>query len=444
MVMAAVAFVVIVLAAMLILSVTLRRYLSRSREEDRNPFEPKAPPSENAQAFMTASMQAVITRLREQEKELARLHQAEKERAQQTERLSEAVTRNMPTGLLLINSSHLITYANPAAATVLGIQTLQYRRFKEVLGESSPLSGLIADCLAGGATFQREQVEHNPPGGGVRQLGVTISPVVDTRLGSPRKITGAVCLLTDLTELMALQRQIRLKEGLATLGELSAGIAHEFKNSLATISGYAQLLNSGELPPDQAECAQKIVAETRAMSHLVTEFLRFARPLEVCFNPVDVRTLVEKTVAEFRESRPGVTVEGEFAEVEGDDTLLRQALQNLLRNATEASQTSPGSPLVVVSGEVTEEAGRPIQRIAVLDSGPGLPETDRDKLFIPFYTTKTGGTGLGLAVVQKIAVHHGGSVEARNRPEGGAAFVLSLPIRQTAQPEAVETTPERI
>src|SRR5258706_14391017 len=99
---------------------------------------------------------------------------------------------------------------------------------------------LIGQCLSNGTIFRREEVEHVPPAGDTRHLGVTISPI---RRGEG-KISGAICLLTDLTELAALQQRIQLKENLAALGELSAGIAHEFKNALATISGYAQMIQS--------------------------------------------------------------------------------------------------------------------------------------------------------------------------------------------------------
>ena len=112
---------------------------------------------------MAASMQGVIQKLREQEKELERLHRIEKERAEQTERLSEEVTRNMPAGLLIVNASGIISSANPAAEQALGIQGLSYRRYSEALGESSELTKLLAECLTEGKIFRREQVEHPAP-----------------------------------------------------------------------------------------------------------------------------------------------------------------------------------------------------------------------------------------------------------------------------------------
>ena len=216
-----------------------------------------APRTENASAFMAASMQAVIKKLKEQEKELERLHKEERDRADLTERLSEEVTRNMPAGLLVVNAQRIITSANPAAELTLGQRGLNFRRFSEALGDRSDLSRLISNCLTTGKIFRREQIEHRDAAGDIRQLGVTISPIRKDN----DDVSGAICLLTDLTELASLQKQMQLKENLAALGELSAGIAHEFKNALATISGYAQLIQSENPGPDVADNADKIPAD---------------------------------------------------------------------------------------------------------------------------------------------------------------------------------------
>src|SRR5712671_4399152 len=260
----------------------MRKFFQSTREEQKKEFKTSAPRTENPSAFMAASMQGVIQKLREQEKELERLHRIEKERAEQTERLSEEVTRNMPAGLLVVNATGIISSSNPAAEQVLGIRGLGFRRYSEALGASSGVSRLIAECLANGTIFRREQVEHIPPAGDKRHLGVTISPI---RKGQ-EKINGAICLLSDLTELAALQQQMQLKENLAALGELSAGIAHEFKHALATISGYAQMIRGEELGGEASDYADKILEQTRSITHVVMEFLKYARPLEIGNEPV--------------------------------------------------------------------------------------------------------------------------------------------------------------
>ena len=411
-----------------------RRYFLNARETLKEAPSP-APRTENPSAFMAASMQGVIQKLRDQEKELERLHLIEKERAAHTERLSEEVTRNMPAGLLVVNAMGIISSANPAAEQALGIRGLGFRRYSEALGERSELTRLMAQCLAEGKIFRREQVEHVAPGGERRHLGVTISPI---RRGN-EKISGVLCLLSDLTELAALQQQMQLKENLAALGELSAGIAHEFKNALATISGYAQMIRGEELGGEASDHAEKILEQTRSISHVVTEFLKYARPLDIGSEPVALDAVVERVVTEIGAAKPEVTVraEGSFGNVAGDEGLLRQALLNLARNAAEACDSAEDGGTVILTGEVLRGDESAVQRITILDNGAGIPEGSQGKLFRPFYTTKAHGTGLGLAVVQKIIVQHGGQVEARNRPEGGAAFMVTLPVSAGAA-KAVE------
>jgi PAS domain S-box-containing protein len=416
------------------------------------------PSADNPSAFMTASMQGVIEKLRAQEKELARLHLVAQERAQESERLTEEVTRNMPTGLLLVNATGAIGSANPAAEQALGSRSLRYRSYTEIVGAESDLARMLDECLREGKTFQRAEVEHLTPDGESRRLGVTISPIyrggrkiVRARAGDPEippesRASGALCLLSDLTELVALQKQIRWKENLANLGEMSAGIAHEFKNALATVSGYAQMIRSEAPAGDIRDSSERILEQTRALTHVVTEFLRFAKPLEISYETVPLQTIVERVAGELQEAMPqcAIATEGSFSDLPGDEALLRQALINLVRNAVEAARQAGASPRVVVSGTTEELGGRRWQRIRVADNGPGIPERDLPKIFLPFFTTKSEGTGLGLAVVQKVTLQHGGSIEARNQPAGGAEFLLWLPLRQEPSPALFPSQAARI
>jgi PAS domain S-box-containing protein len=454
----ALVMVTLLIATLLAMIIMIRKF-TRMESAARDRWEERADDRDNASVFISASMQGVIEKLRAQEKELARLHVLAQERAQDSERMTEEVTRNMPTGLLLVSATGAISSTNPAAEEALGLRPMRYRSYKEVLGEDSGLAQMLTACLRDGKTIQRGEVEHLTADGEVRRLGVTISPIyqrarmtVRRNVSDPPrkpeiKVSGALCLMSDLTELTALQKQIRWKENLAALGEMSAGIAHEFKNSLATISGYAQMIRSESKPGETRESAEKILDQTRALTHVVTEFLKFAKPLEICYETVSMDTLVEKLVEELRESMPQCSFasEGAFLQLPGDEALLRQALLNLSRNGAESSAPSAGKPAhVTISGTQEELGGRKWQRICVADNGPGIPERDLQKIFLPFYTTKSEGTGLGLAVVQKVALQHGGSIEARNRPGGGAEFLLWLPLRQENTPTLFPSQAARI
>src|ERR1700735_3424314 len=449
----------VLLLVLILFAIVVRKFLRRGDASPEGQFTAPIPDTENASAFMAASMQGVIEKLRAQEKELARLHLLAQERAQESERLTEEVTRNMPTGLLLVNATGAISSTNPAAEEALGIRTLRYRSYQEILGADSDLARMLTACLRDAKTIQRGEVEHMTADGEVRRLGVTISPIYRTVRTAARanpdaslsaaldmKVSGALCLMSDLTEITALQKQIRWKENLAALGEMSAGIAHEFKNSLATISGYAQMIRSETKPGETQESAERILDQTRALTHVVTEFLRFAKPLEICYETVPMQSLVEKVAEELHETIPecGVQFEGTFQDLPGDEALIRQALLNLVRNGAQAAKESTKSPRVTISGTIEDLGGRKWQRICVADNGPGIPATDLPKIFLPFYTTKSEGTGLGLAVVQKVALQHAGSIEARNRPDGGAEFLLWLPLRQEPTPSPIASRAARI
>ena len=425
----------VLLAAVAWLIFALVRRVFKNSREAQSATADASPRVENSAAFMTASMQGVIRKLREQEKELERLHRVEKERAEHTERLSEEVTRNMPAGLLMVNAQGIIASANPAAEQVLGVRALGYRRYSEVLGENSELTQLVGQCLAEGKIFRREQVDHKTPSGETRHLGVTISPV---RRGD-EKISGAICLLSDLTELAALQEQMELKKNLAALGELSAGIAHEFKNALATISGYAQMIRSESAEGEISDHAERILEQTRNITHVVTEFLKFARPLDISDEPVELSPLIERALEEISTAAGGVSVraEGDFGIVAGDEGLLRQVILNLARNGAEACEGRTDGR-VIVRGEIVKNGDAPSQRVTVQDNGSGISADAMPNLFHPFFTTKARGTGLGLAVVQKIILQHGGLIEARNHPSGGAVFIVTLPARRALASDAVE------
>jgi signal transduction histidine kinase len=455
----AVGLTVVLMVAVVGIAILLRKYLRDESHTRGGEWSNPAPDTANASAFMAASMQGVIEKLRAQEKELARLHVIAQERAQESERLTEEVTRNMPTGLLLVNATGAISSTNPAAEEALGIRPLRYRSYKELLGADSELTRMLTACLKDGQTFHRGEVEHVTPLGESRHLGLTISPIFRPAKNTARtsleggsaaaekKVSGALCLMSDLTELTALQKQIRWKENLAALGEMSAGIAHEFKNALATVSGYAQMIRS-EAPVggDIRDSAEKILDQTRALTHVVTEFLRFAKPLEISYETVPMQSLVERVAEELNEAIPHCTVAcaGSFEELPGDEALLRQALLNLARNGAEAARDSGQAPRLTISGSIEELGGHKWQRICVADNGPGIPQSELPKIFLPFYTTKSEGTGLGLAVVQKIALQHGGTIEARTSPSGGAEFLLWLPLRQEPSPSLFPSQAARI
>ncbi|MGE3273523.1 MAG: nitrogen regulation protein NR(II) [Vicinamibacterales bacterium] len=365
-------------------------------------------------ALLSAALEDAIGRLKAQERESAA-------RAERSERLSGQIVAGLTAGLIVVERDGRVVTVNPAATRILGIAEPggdpPHGRYLERL---PALAGLIGEGLARGEPIVRRTITVTRETGPAH-LGVTVSPIADAAGG----IQAVVCLFTDLTGVMAREEQLRLKESFTRLGELTAGIAHEFRNGLATIHGYGRLLDPEALPPAYRPYVEGIRAETTALGEVVTNFLNFARPDTLALVPVDLDALVARAVEDGAPAG-ATTIGGSFATVEGDEVLLRQALSNLLRNAVEACTSAGTVPAIAVEGVVDPATG--MQRIHVRDNGPGLPREAPERIFQPFFTTRASGTGLGLAIVQKVIVAHNGRVTATSLPGGGAEFVLHLPL----------------
>jgi PAS domain S-box-containing protein len=430
----------VVLGGLLVFMVYLVHKSFKERRESRA-FEPTTERLPDEASFATAALQGVITTMKAQEKELVELRQAAERRARESARLSENVLREMPNGLMTFDREGFLTAANPAVRKLLGIDTWSRRRYPEILGRESVLTQRVEECLGTGKTVAQETLTYQTPAGATRVLGLSLSALH----ASNGELDGALCLLSDLTEVQQLQEQVRLKEHLAALGAMSAGIAHELKNSLATISGYAQMLRDANLSTEDAEFAKKIITEVRTLTQVVTDFLSLSKPLTPAKEPVDLEKLLRQIIDDFRQMEPcgklSYLLEGKFAPVEGDEVLLRQAFSNLLRNSCQAmsGQGTPGE--MHIRGETVRKADRILLGIHIADTGPGVAPEDREKIFLPFFTTKQEGSGLGLALVQKIIVAHNGTITLESSAPEGARFAILLPVRhEHADPSGFAAT----
>jgi signal transduction histidine kinase len=313
----------------------------------------------------------------------------------------------------------VVQSVNPAARRILDLPGPGTGRpFREALAGAPAMADLIAEALHEASPIVRREVSLGH--GRSQHLGVTVSPIT----AADGSMQAAVCLFTDLTSVVQLEEQLRLKEALARLGELTAGLAHEFRNGLATIHGYGRLLDPQSLPEQARTCVEGIRAETIALGEVVTNFLKFARPDQLTLAPVDLGAVIRRAVEDLPGAARATTLEGAFATIEGDDVLLRQAFSNLLRNALEACEPARITPSIVVRGEVTASD----VTVVLEDNGPGFELEALSKAFQPFATTKVAGTGLGLAIVQKVIVSHNGNITAANHAGGGAQFRIRLPL----------------
>lgn len=372
-----------------------------------------------------------VEELRLRTSELESLRQAEKERADALAVTAETLVRSHPGGVLVVNAAGRLTDANgPALASLELDRSSIGREAREVLSVCAPVQEAVLRAAGGDPTLAREVVRGDL--GAARCLAVTAVPVAD----ASGKALGTLVFLEDRTAQARLEAELSRERQMAALGEMSAGIAHEFRNSTATILGWTRLAEATDDPGERRAQLSRIREEAQHVANVTGDFLLFARPDRLVLEKSDLDSLVAEAVAEVRLAKDEITftIEGGLGEATVDAGLLRRALVNLLRNAREAAGLQPGSVVRVGGERMTGPdggaggGGRASVRIVVEDSGPGIPPEAVPRLFVPFSSAKAGGTGLGLSLVAKIVALHGGSVSVdRSRDLGGASIALAFP-----------------
>ncbi|HEX6188233.1 MAG TPA: ATP-binding protein [Pyrinomonadaceae bacterium] len=415
----------------------LRPYNQLISEAERVPVA-RSGKTQNEAAFVLETFQSVVAQLQAQQQELERLTAEASQRADSAELFSERIVASMPTGLIAFDLSGKATVANaPAHLLFDAVTKLEGEHFRTIFRDVPALADLVDACLGSGQIFRREEIEANASPQ-PKRLGATIAPIDPSATGSK----GALCLITDITEVTQLREQIALKQNLASLGEMSAGLAHEFKNALAALHGYAQFLQSIDTDERTKSAADALLQEVRNLSEMTTAFLNFAKPQPLQLEEISLDELIDDCARElatlFESRRVDLLREGDSVHpiakggyrdilVRADVRMLRQALLNLIRNAAEAIPDEENDRWVIVQTAIETEPGQTWVSIAITDSGPGIEASDLHKIFIPFFTTKSHGHGVGLPLAHRIVTQHGGTLSAANASGGGAIFTLRLP-----------------
>ena len=422
-------FIAILIGGMLcilfLLRWLLRPYQQLVGEAQRVPVAEQTLKSQDEAEFVLETFQSVVAQLQEQRKALEQLSAEARERASSAEKFSERIVASLPSGLIAFDGAGLSMVINTPGRTLLEVDGRALgESYEQLLRAHAELSSMVGDCLQNGTLYRRTEIEALSPNGRLRRLGATVAPIELTPERGPR---GALCLLTDITEVTELREQVALKNNLESLGEMSAGLAHEFKNAIATLQGYAQLLQSLELNDKAQAAAGSLLNEVRNLSSMVTAFLNFARPQPLQLEQVSVSELIGDCATEleplFQDSRVELIAESdESLMVRADERMLRLALLNLMRNGAEAIPEDKTERRVFVRSGLEEGAAV----IEISDTGPGIPPAQLQKIFIPFFTTKTKGHGVGLALTHRIVTEHGGTLTATNAVDSGAVFTIRL------------------
>ena len=346
----------------------------------------------------------------------------------QTQDYTAQVVANMANGLLSIDPQGEVVSFNRLALELLGVEerAIKGTKLSDMIDfESSGIQETLSTCRP---VLEREIYHRNVSGGPV-PLAVSVTPIV----GDEDKCKGAVIILRDLREIKRLEEKVRRSEKLAAVGKLAAGVAHEIRNPLSSIRGFAQFLRHAlaERPKDR-EYAEIMVKEVDRMNKVVTDLLTFARPLKAELTSTDFQELLEHVLrlVQADAQRRGVEIHKNISEdLPGIDLDANQMTQCLLNLTLNALQVLDAGGNIEVGATMAADYSRLL--IWVEDDGSGIPAEDLDKIFDPFFTTREQGTGLGLAIVHTIVENHNGEIRVESPvPEKnkGTRFTISIPV----------------
>ncbi len=362
--------------------------------------------------FVVDTFHDLVSRLKEKEKELEAMKQIAEERASSIGLYNENILQSVPSGVVSFDQDLTITKINVSAEKILDMKEHDVvgKSYRDIFG--NPVAGLIEKR----ETIERGETAYVTKAGKRMWIGLSMSPLRD---GSDN-IIGQILVFTDLSELKAFQSRTELRERLSTLGEMSAGIAHELRNPMAVISGYTKILMK-KVDDASKPAVEAIAREVSVMDRIITDFLSFAKPAEPVFSDVDLKELIEGCISGLSGCMGSVNVVREtdgLPVIAADEVLLRQSFTNLIQNAAEAM---PDGGELRITGSYGDGLS-----IAISDTGHGIPESMREKVFLPFFTTKERGTGLGLSIVHKTITSHGGSISVESS-DRGTTFLIRLP-----------------
>lgn len=346
---------------------------------------------------------------------------------EELKKLNSLIVSNLDSGLITINSSGNIRVFNRSASEITGVARMNAydKPLEDVIPEIGPLVVQLG-------RNNRDDIICRNINGEMKVLSLKSTPFFD----KDGNRTGAVIDFSDVTRVRELESQLKMADRLAAIGELSARIAHEVRNPLASISGSVQLIAQSDAVAERdRKLLEIIMRETDRLDRLIGDFLHYARPNPPARSWFSIKNLIDELLELLRRDKRFTLLEisnytPAGKEIFADHDQIRQLIWNLLLNAAEAN---PEGGAVILESRYkrdplyAEDAACTLE-VSVQDSGPGILPQNMKMIFEPFFTTKTGGSGLGLAMVYRIIEAHGGSIIVENGISGGACFKFRIPV----------------
>jgi PAS domain S-box-containing protein len=342
-------------------------------------------------------------------------------------------------GILTIDEEGSVTTVNQVAKQILDLDEnlVGHIPCRQLLADYPEICRILLDSLRMENPPSRFELDIKAPGRSKRVIGGSISHV----RGTHGRRDGAVLFFKDLTTIEQGEEQERLKDRLAALGHMAAGLAHEIRNPLGNIGTTATLLKRKLSGNDSGVMAlDNIVQEVRRLNQTVTQCLEYAKPIHLRPRPVDLPVLLAEALQEVRAKWPTGKVQvqesydPQISGLQADGIQLRQVLHNVISNAFEAMGGRGSLEIATYfdSSKASSDNGRFVV-IRIRDSGRGITPEAMERLFFPFFTTKPGGSGIGLAIAKKIVDSHQGMIDVESETGVGATFSIKLPYPGSAR-----------
>jgi two-component system sensor histidine kinase PilS (NtrC family) len=344
---------------------------------------------------------------------------------------NENVINSLLSGLVTTDAEARILTFNRAASVILGIPSTQAIRHDAIDVLQLPADTRTGLAGLGDARTLRIDTQHRTGDGRSIDLGLTASP-----LTFPDGRAGFLFMFQDVTDMRRLERNARLQQRLAAVGEMAAGIAHEIRNPLASMSGSIQVLRQElTLSDEQAQLMDIVLRESERLNDTIKSFLAYARPQRFALAKIDIRRVVQDAALLLRNSAEvqahhtiGVEVPADPVWCEADENQIRQVIWNLATNGLRAM--AQGGRLLLTAATASDGSGATL--LTVEDQGRGIPAEDLDVIFQPFHSSFDKGTGLGLAIVHRIVTDHNGTINVSSRVGAGTVVAVRLPMRGTS------------
>ncbi len=359
----------------------------------------------------------------------ARRYQHSSQQLQDSKAFASEIISNLPIGLITTNEQRQIRVVNPAAETMLACSAANLYDQSSHQALPSEWNRLVEKNAQGQPVIEQE-MEYRLANGQTLPLSISVANI----LNQSGHFLGNVFIFRDMREVRQLQDEIRRKEKLAAIGDLAAGVAHEIRNPLSSIKGFAKYFESRSSPgSEEQELAKVMAKEVDRLNRVISELLALVRPADLRLQQADINEVIGHSLHLIRQDaeRKNITLsyrcDSALPRVEIDPDHFTQALLNLYLNAIQAIG-SDGALKVDVELPTEGEL-----RVTVSDSGKGIKADDLAKIFNPYFTTKAAGTGLGLTMVQKVIEEHHGTISVVSHPQSGTRFEMVIPLRQKKQ-----------